>query len=940
MTSLFISYSRRDIDAARRLTDAFKGQELDFWIDWEGIPPTVDWWKEIEKGIEEADIFLFLISPDSTKSKICRQEIDHAIKNGKRLIPVVVREIQSDESPEALSHLNYMFFRETDEFEPAFNKLLIAIKTDFAWAQVHRQLQVKALEWDRSGKEDSFLLHGKELQDAEFQLATNTSKEPHPTDLQREYVFKSRQASDVSRRRTRSIGIGVIIALLVLSAVAWVQAGRATTNAEVAEAASILAVANAGTAQANEQEAQRQADLALARELAASSINKLDLDPELSLHLAILSIDKKQTLQGEEALRRALLSPPVERTLRGHSGTVYSVAYDSDGKRLVTASEDGTARIWDAATGEELIALSSHEGAVKDAAFSPDGRLVATAGADGIVMIWDTVTGEQLRSMKHQSSVNSVAFSPDGQMLVTASDDATARVWNVDTGRQMYVLRGHSAAVLGAAFSPDGKLIATGGNDTLVKIWNAATGEFINEISNGDAPYNEAVADLAFSEDSQYVLTTGGYIPRLLDIQNAFVLTEYLEGHTFYVISGAISPGDGRQVVTASRDHTIRIWDTETARSIEVLRGHSGTVNEVVFDPTGNHLATASEDQTVRIWNIGEWRKRILIGHTDKLTGAAYSSNGQLIATASEDRTIQIWNAQTGHEQIHWEYPGWLASGVAFSPDDQQLITASGDGTWRIWDVDTAQQLSSTDFITSIVHDARFNKDGTRIIIANRDTFGYILDADTKELQVILEGHTDWVASAMFGDDGKLAVTASADGTARLWNAETGEPLRIFAGHSGLVTRAAFSSDGKRIVTSSVDGTARIWDTATGEVLQTLKGHTAEVTDAAFSPNDDYVATASRDNTARLWNPDTGDEVVQLFGHTDDLRTVAFSQDGRYLLTSSFDDTARIYPVYFDDVLALARSLLSPRELTCAERIKYLHDEICTIPTLTVTPTP
>ena len=106
MPGLFISYSRIDIESARRLTEAFKGQDLDFWIDWAGIPPTVDWWKEIEKGIEEADIFLFLLSPDSVKSKVCGKEIEHAVKNGKRLIPLVVRDIKADESPSELRPLN------------------------------------------------------------------------------------------------------------------------------------------------------------------------------------------------------------------------------------------------------------------------------------------------------------------------------------------------------------------------------------------------------------------------------------------------------------------------------------------------------------------------------------------------------------------------------------------------------------------------------------------------------------------------------------------------------------------------------------------------------------------------------------------------------------------------------------------------------------------
>src|SRR5512133_2875045 len=111
MAKVFISYSRKDIEFAKRLTEELQKSELDFWVDWEGIPPTVDWWMQIEKGIEEADVFLFLISPDSVKSKICTQEIDYAIKNGKRLIPLMVRDVKGDDIPAQLSHINWIFFR-------------------------------------------------------------------------------------------------------------------------------------------------------------------------------------------------------------------------------------------------------------------------------------------------------------------------------------------------------------------------------------------------------------------------------------------------------------------------------------------------------------------------------------------------------------------------------------------------------------------------------------------------------------------------------------------------------------------------------------------------------------------------------------------------------------------------------------------------------------
>src|SRR5919108_2736649 len=117
MSHIFVSYSRKDLDFAGKIVQALAENKLDTWVDWKGIPPTVDWWKEIEKGIEEADIFLFFLSPDSVKSKVCNQEIAHAVKNGKRLIPIVVRDITSEEVPPEINHLNWMFFRKTDEFD-------------------------------------------------------------------------------------------------------------------------------------------------------------------------------------------------------------------------------------------------------------------------------------------------------------------------------------------------------------------------------------------------------------------------------------------------------------------------------------------------------------------------------------------------------------------------------------------------------------------------------------------------------------------------------------------------------------------------------------------------------------------------------------------------------------------------------------------------------
>jgi len=214
MARIFVSYSRKNIDFCKQLTDELQKRDLDFWVDWEGIPPTVDWLKEIEKGVEEADTFLAIVSTDWISSRNCIIELEYAVKNGKRLIPVVPHDIVWNDVPSKLSHLNFIFFTEKFDFNLQLDKLFTALDTDYDWLKTHRRLQVKALDWERSNKEGGFLLHGKDLDEAEGQISINATKDPHPTHLQREYVLLSRQGATRQRRITTGILITLIAVML------------------------------------------------------------------------------------------------------------------------------------------------------------------------------------------------------------------------------------------------------------------------------------------------------------------------------------------------------------------------------------------------------------------------------------------------------------------------------------------------------------------------------------------------------------------------------------------------------------------------------------------------------------------------------------------------------------------------------------------------------
>jgi hypothetical protein len=181
VATTFLSYSRRDIEFARRLQAALKAAGDETWVDWSGIPPTAEFALEIEKGIEGSDNFLFVMSPDSlAETSYCVKEVGHAAKMGKRMIPIYFREVPQAGVPDSLAKLNYIFFRETDDFDGAFAKLLSALHTDLAWTSMSSRLLVRAVEWEKQGRDGSFLLRGRDLGEAEAWLAQAASKEGKP----------------------------------------------------------------------------------------------------------------------------------------------------------------------------------------------------------------------------------------------------------------------------------------------------------------------------------------------------------------------------------------------------------------------------------------------------------------------------------------------------------------------------------------------------------------------------------------------------------------------------------------------------------------------------------------------------------------------------------------------------------------------------------------
>ena len=237
---VFISYSRKDKEFVRRLDEELKRRDREAWVDWEGIPPGDKWEKTIYGAIEATHTFIFVLTPDSIASEVCGREIAHAAANNKRLVPIIHRDVAADSVPKSLGELNWIFCRDSDDFEEATGTLISALDTDLQWVRAHTRLLTRAIEWDANGRNNSFVLRGEDLRSAERWLAeAGAQKERQPTALQTEYIIASRKAS--ARRQRITLGavtFGFVVAIILAIVALFARQEAVKQTKKTSEAAS------------------------------------------------------------------------------------------------------------------------------------------------------------------------------------------------------------------------------------------------------------------------------------------------------------------------------------------------------------------------------------------------------------------------------------------------------------------------------------------------------------------------------------------------------------------------------------------------------------------------------------------------------------------------------------------------------------------------------
>ncbi|MEP7284182.1 MAG: TIR domain-containing protein [Chloroflexota bacterium] len=873
--SIFISYSRRDKVFVRRLFDALETAQRSIWVDWEGIPYSAEWWKEICEGIEKSDTFIFVVTPDSLGSKVCNDELAYARQMNKQIVPVIRRpidekimagvwfnkpwEVTARQNWEALQKINWLFFRRKDEYEcefvdgeilnpdcdgpdsdrdpfaTAFESLIATTETDLEHIKMHTRLLIRAREWEVRGQNPSLLLRGDDLRAAVEWLAQAGQTEPLPTAFHKQYVEASakweaeEQARDAATaRRVRTLNRATIGLLVV-----GVLALAATVFAS-------LQAINAGYQSATATVAQGRA--IVGQQVAVDAANTATVEQGRAIVGQQTAVSGANIANTAESVAQKTLAP-IPATL-----TPIPITLTAAGQLVKDASLQADSLKWAALANNELLSSSGNAETAAllalralNIAYTPQADSTLSLALDQLYTRQMFEPNPRKYTINTPSTVKAVAFSPDGTLAAIRVSDLI-QIWNIKTGKlvnSLHVTQGNGGFI-NAAFLPDNKTLMVADASVVITFWDLATFKPIHSFGVGKA-LNNPVKNTA---------------------------------------NKAVLSPDGKIVLVAGASNSVYLVDTTLGSTLNTLEGYTGYIEN-----------------------------------------AAFSADSKIIATNSSiiDQTIQFWDSTTGKalQAIH------LSSGgphpFAFSPDGKTILVGDGAGNVQLWDTATGTQKQNIVGVRGAVESVAFSPDRTKIFAGSFFGVGYVFDAGTGKLLRTLTGHNATLSDAQFSPDSQALLTASEDGTARLWNINSPVPHTLQAPKGvvqGDARAVAFAPDSKTFFTSGSDPTIQQWDAITGaplrqfvpkldaftvnnpRLLDPRRGDTTyafSISSMAVSPDGNWIATATYDNVIELWNTHTNQPQFLYSEHMDQITSMAFSPDSKMLLTGSLDKTAELF---------------------------------------------
>jgi WD40 repeat protein len=481
-----------------------------------------------------------------------------------------------------------------------------------------------------------------------------------------------------------------------------------------------------------------------------------------------------------------------------HCSSMTSLALLSDGKRVVSTSQDNTARLWDLASGQELQRYPSTE-SVWSALVLPGEKRLLTCGEDKLITLWDLASGAKLKTYDQQETVFRLCLMPDGKRFAACGKNKKVCLWDIESGNLLRSFEGQTKDVYSVAVTPDGKLLAVSGEESMVRLYDPETG----------------------------------------------VLIRTLTGHADAVCTLAVSP-DGKTLASCSDDHTARLWVLDTGK--ELWKAEIGKVKVIAFSPDGARIAVTEDSKSARLlkaadgseekkiehdgldnhwpvvfsadgkrllnggFRIDQWDaadgkllplSKPVAGHLGPVSTMAQSPDGGTLYSGGADEKIHVWNVKDGAQVAEWKAAKAIKC-LAISADGQKLISSDDKKQIIIWDAKTGAQLRKIDLERS-AYSMVLSSDGDRLLVADsREMFAVFNAATGDKIRDVgrEEGDSDDIEHLAAMPCGALAVSGSDKGSVRVWNHETGRllaelkvPLEKFD-----VTALVLSSSGRQLL--------------------------------------------------------------------------------------------------------------------------------------------
>lgn len=950
LSDVFISYSRKDVEFARWLGERLKADGKEIWADWEDIPYSAKWWAEIQSGIESAHTFIFVISPDSAASKVCFDEISHAVKLNKRIIPLLYREVNLNNPAErarlhaAVRDRNWLFFTDENTRNDTYNNLLTTLGTDLGHLRLHTRLTMRAQEWEDKKRNGALLLRGSDLQEGEIWLKNSENLDPTPTELQKMYVTASRKAGNRNRQVVVSATMVTILLLGVAAVYSFIQAQNAGASLEQANIL-LTSVAYAQETAAAEafragEEANRAATEAKAAQNSAATATIAQGGEKANADRA--ATEAARALDSAATATYAQGQAQVQARIAQQQAATATVAQGQAQENELTAlAAAATATV---AQGEAIIQqitatvaqgqAENEANRARRIALINAARAALAEGNRPLAIVQSmlalTIPGDSLaaRAILNEALTN-------GGLHRSISTSQQLAVEN------MVVNNDHTQALTMSGYAPQGGF---SGN---LAHWDLTNGKLLH-LMTIPSDRDRLPLYVLFSHDNQRALIDyseqGGIV--VVDL-TTYNLTDSRDS--------AILPEDTASI-TAKRDHNQRLIQEQILAisnngECKLLSGGVNVMEVVCNDPSQN---------------------RRLKTEFTYVTSIAFSPDDQRILIADYNGVVHLWDltrASTPTQELAeaqtFEGHTFGAKSVYFSRDGQQAISVSGDGQIYIWDLEalgnprlvggTLQQGLYTERVIALSPDERYiltvdtqitsGSQSTRFSLWDTQKIDDAMTTEDERLIRVFEGSPNLgiLRDAVVSHNGRYLLALDIEDAANadpelnaelgLWELSSGQmvwkTVFIIDRRDGeLVTDVSISLDDRQAL-FTLNGITRRWDldlaSATfGQELTSL--NLIPANRVAFVFNGTLMASANPRGVITI--QDASGEIITTLRPLRDARVthLALSTTGRLALASTNVGELYVWDIQTGEIiLTIATDYFTITQIGFGEQDRFIY---------------